>query len=527
MVEKFCKGLSRQLATNSAIQLRFSGKFPCAGRLAFFAAAAAAFGFIWVFQFSTPVILDMDGYYHLAVAGFIKKYGFLHAFHWTQMSVMKLFYADKDLLFHVLIVPFTWFGGILAAKCAAIFFGAVFLAALSYALWRLAGPGIAAALLALAFTSPIFTVYLLYLRPATLAGALTVLGLYFLINKKHYAVGIVTALYTLSHLSAFTMIFFALLCEALRRLVKKEFHQNNVSYAVAGMLVGLMIHPNFPANLFTIYLNGFLTPWRAIVGGNISFAQELYTMPAKDVFLDNFTVFAIFGAMLWVSLCKRLEISFATIFLTASAQVYFVLAMMSTRFWYPALPLALMALASYLRDLRQTDGAGRVYKTLFIAWLAVVVSLVPRGANHLRDSLQFKTGFTQTYEDAALWMRANIPAGETVYHSLWGDSPYFIYFNPKNDYLNVLDPIYMYAWSPNVEALYEALGKGTPDLDAYFYLKKTFRVKYGFTLKAAGFYHLIKDDKRIKMLYDNGPAVVFMLTDEPPPGKSKKSPAHS
>ncbi|MCX5782889.1 MAG: hypothetical protein NTW04_00345, partial [Elusimicrobia bacterium] len=87
-------------------------------------------------QLLTAPLLEPDGYYHLAVAGFIKKYGPLKNFTWTQMSVMRDFYSDKDFLFHVLIIPFiSWTKDAVAGgKIAIIFFDTAFLAAMAYVL---------------------------------------------------------------------------------------------------------------------------------------------------------------------------------------------------------------------------------------------------------------------------------------------------------------------------------------------------------------------------------------------------------
>ena len=52
-----------------------------------------------------PYFFDGDTGYHLAVARLTREHGVLHAFPWTPFSWMADHYADKELLFHFLLVP--------------------------------------------------------------------------------------------------------------------------------------------------------------------------------------------------------------------------------------------------------------------------------------------------------------------------------------------------------------------------------------------------------------------------------------
>jgi hypothetical protein len=108
-------------------------------------------------------------------------------------------------------------------------------------------------------------------------------------------------------------------------------------------------------------------------------------------------------------------------------------------------------------------------------------------------------------------MNKNIPAGETVYHAFWSDSPYFICLNPKNNYLVILDPIYMYYLSPWLYNLYSDLYKGRI-ISPVGVLNTVFMVNYGFTNKIAPLYRQIKSDSvNFKILYENRTGVVFKV----------------
>lgn len=118
------------------------------------------------------------------------------------------------------------------------------------------------------------------------------------------------------------------------------------------------------------------------------------------------------------------------------------------------------------------------------------------------------------YEDTARWMNRNIPAGEIIYHASWSDSPYFICLNPKNNYLVVLDPIYMFYRYPTLYKIYEDLRYGKIK-KPYRIIKKMFKAKYGYTskLNTGLFYQINKDKKHFKILYEDNMGIVFKVMD--------------
>ena len=65
-----------------------------------------AFFFWWRIQSLSPSMPDNDPYYHIKVASLISENGPLEHFPWTRFSVWGDRFFDKDLLFHLLLVPF-------------------------------------------------------------------------------------------------------------------------------------------------------------------------------------------------------------------------------------------------------------------------------------------------------------------------------------------------------------------------------------------------------------------------------------
>src|SRR5437867_968211 len=98
-------------------------------------AGAVAIGVIfWWLQFSTNAICcgDFDGYYHIKWAqmlwqNFRAKHFVPPSFIWLPLTTLNPHdYVDHHLLFHIILIPFTWFRDLqTGAKVAAALFASV------------------------------------------------------------------------------------------------------------------------------------------------------------------------------------------------------------------------------------------------------------------------------------------------------------------------------------------------------------------------------------------------------------------
>jgi hypothetical protein len=467
-------------------------------------------------QFISPVLYGEDSYYHAAVSGFIKDFGFRYKFHWAQLSLFKDFFSDKDFLFHLLAVPFFYFSKniILAAKLAVIFYNILFLLIFAYILRKYLPNFLTALFLLFPFFSYVFTTYFLTLRSVTLANILTIAAIYLLINKKWIGVLIVSLLYPLAHISFLMLIIFSIICEVLRYLRDREFYLRNIYIVILGVLVGCFLHPNFPNNLLSLHLNFFLVPIYSNSKPWIDFGNELFTPVASIVFIDNFAVFFTLGFILWMAFWTRIKVSLSTLVWWAATLVYLLMSFFSNRHWYITNVLFFVFFASYISDwLKGKDWKTTIRKirTTIIAFAVFFVAILPITSRNIRNMVLEQIRINVSYENIAYWMKYNIPAGQTIYHTFWYDSPYFICLNPKNDYLVVLDPIYFLFRHPKEYLIYRtlALGKTTKP---YEVIRTTFNASYGFCRYDSLLYQQIqKDNQHFTILYKNDLGIVFKV----------------
>jgi len=496
-----------------------------------FSAGCLVAYFTWM-QFLSPTFYDPDSYFHAAVTNFIKNLGFKYQFHWTQFSAFKDFYSDKDFFFHLVSVPFFYLTGdlVTAGKYATIFYNIFFIAVLAFILRKYLSDFFAAVFLLMPALSATFMAYFTQFRSVTFSNILTLLGIYFMINKKLPALFLVSLLYPLTHISFFMLVPFVLVCEALRYALQREFSVRNVYTVFIGIMLGNFIHPNFPNNLLSFHLNAVLVPLYTLTRVNLDFGGEFNAPLCSFALVNNITLFLGVNFVLWASLFAKRKWRFPTFVWLGCGNIYLALAFFGHRYWYPAGVLFLVFFASYAADLAEGVEQNRLRhcaELLLGLYLAVMLAVYPTNLKRMRQYMYYYTSSGLGYTNAAKWMKNNIPEGETIYHASWSDSPYFICLNPKNNYLTALDPIYMFYRYPKVFSTYQDLIWGRIE-KPYKPLRNVFKVNYGYTRKETPLYFQITDDPRhFKIVYKDDTGIVFKLAEPPkdnPPTTSSGQP---
>jgi hypothetical protein len=246
----------------------------------------------------------------------------------------------------------------------------------------------------------------------------------------------------------------------------------------------------------------------------LDFGKELLSYNLKKTFIANFAVFATINLVLWLSFRKRVKVSFTTFVWWACLSVYLLLAIFSNRHWYPVNVLCFLFFASYVNDLKGERQWRQVLPKInyFIIFYAVIIAafLLPnRSLFHQYVHSSIDTG--THYENVGRWMQRHIPAGETIYHANWSDSPIFICLNPKNNYIVVLDPIYMYYHYPEKYLAYWRLKYGAVK-NPHKLLQTAFKANYGYTDKKCWLGRVgVHDAANFEILYEDDKGIVFKV----------------
>jgi hypothetical protein len=468
-------------------------------------------------QFATPTLYGNDGYFHIRLAELIKNSGPIHDFHWARFSIFSIHFADKSFLYHLMLIPFTFVSDIfLGAKLSACFFAILllfifFIVLRKYCVQPLIALFILAPLLSYHFISALNIP-----RPMNFAISLTLLAIYFIIEKRHWGVFIVTVVYCLSHISGPSLLIYVLLAEAVRFFSQRKIHSRSILMVFLGILIGYLIHPNFPNNVLAFYLNGILVPLYAFQG-KLEMGTGLLPLTTKWFFLGYPLIVLGLLFLLFLAIFARPRTKLFTQVTFTYSALFIILSFFAARYLVHGYPVFLLFLASYTSDYFQDKSVhktylkGKIFPAVSIVTFCIILSLIGwetyRGVRHA--SADFKRR-NSALERTGKWMSRNIPAGELIFHTNWYNGTVFIGLNPQNDYLVCLHPIYMYRAEPKIYHLYRSLSQGRVE-DPYYILRSGFQVKYGYAEKGYGLTNQIGQDSRFKILYEDDEGIIFEL----------------
>lgn len=275
-----------------------------------------------------------------------------------------------------------------------------------------------------------------------------------------------------------------------------------IMFVIIGWLLSFLIHPNFPHNLYYFYLNGILVPLYAAKTGILELGAEFFPLNTQQL-MQYFPLLIpglLSGIYLWVNktiLSKQLFIIWS---------VYLFLGLVARKNLTLGYPFFLLWLASVLKD-----------KSLTLVGFLIIFLIIGSGSistyNNLQQSLLSESIYNSHFEQVANWLKLNVPAGETVFHTNWSDSQYLIGMDPLHDFIVTLDPIYMYSWNSDLYKKYREISFGNSK-NPYEDIKKYFGANYGYAGKNyfGGLINQIRGDKiHFAILAEDYLGVIFRL----------------
>ena len=226
-------------------------------------AGAVAIGVIfWWLQFSTSAICcgDFDGYYHIKWAqmlwqNFRAKHFSPPSFIWLPLTTLNLHdYVDHHLLFHIILIPFTWFRDLqTGAKVAAALFASVAVFSCYWLIVRYEIRYRLIWLLALLASSAPFLYRLNMTKAPPFAIIFLVTGVYLLFEKKFWPLLPLTFVFALTYDMFVLLILAAAVWTIVIGWTEQRFEWRPLAWVVLGSVLGLVINPYFPHNLYLFY----------------------------------------------------------------------------------------------------------------------------------------------------------------------------------------------------------------------------------------------------------------------------------
>jgi hypothetical protein len=432
-----------------------------------------------VLQWSTPDLVDRDSLYHARYAQLMPERGLSREFPWTQESVWRDAFSDKEFLFHALLAPFCrGENPAPGAKVAAWLMGVGLLATFA---WLLSKNGIRFAWFWV-FLVPALGNHFLFrmqeVRPAILSVILLLLGIHFLLNARWRALVVVGFVYSWTYTAPHLLVVFAVIDALARWAEERRFEWRGLAFAAGGVAAGLVIHPYFPNDLRLWWVMNVEIVARAWdLGGDpvVRLGREFESVSPRSLVVSSTLVLICFLGTFLAGAYRGGGFSSRTRRLASFMVGAFLMYLLSGRFIEYFAPLALLAAASAVDDLwprvstpRRSDSGregGWTTRRIVLANVAglLALGLMVRSVWDTTTALKSYPG--PDLAGAATWMKANIPPRETVIHLDWGDFPQLFYYDPSHRYLVGLDPMFLYVRSPERLKLLEDVKWGRKPLD--------------------------------------------------------------
>lgn len=433
--------------------------------------------------FTWPARLyDSDAYLHLSLARTVAAHGFLDHLEWARFSTLGRAFGDKELLFHLLLVPFVKFG---YAELGGQIALALLCTAIAISLWELGGQalgrrGVLVPLLV--FGSGSFMLRAIRLRPELLAMLLLVWIVWTLAQRKYWVAAALSFAFAFSHTAFHSLLGLAVLCVAWQLWSERRWEWQLVAATWSGVVLAVLLHPQLPRNLSVFWVQNVV-----LFGlkGQLDHGPELSPYPLDELaqldalFWLGLLALAASTARIGMSTARDARASDPTrrmaAFCWIATACFTVLFASMSRFATLVIPFAALAVSFELAarssatpaiaDERLRLFGGRSWPAVPIlsvfAALSVAHGLTIAFVN-FRLGGSFDRGLRHELDELAQWL---VP-GCTVAAN-WNDAELYAFYAPHARYMNVYDPVFMAVADPGRYALWmDVLAGGVPDTAA-------------------------------------------------------------
>jgi len=395
---------------------------------------ALAFVFFLVYlgllQFTTDNIIGFDGFSHTKSADIIKEEGFIKEFRWLPFTTLFYDYANIQILFHILLIPFIYGVG---PKLASILFSSLFFTIFYWFLKKnkVKHSFIFAVLLLTGSTE--LTYRFLLTRPFVLGLAAFILVLFFIQKKKYKLLGLIFIFYSLVY-SGFVFGLVAVIIYFIVNSKKPDYKL--LIYAIGGVAIGLMVNPYFPANLSFLYLQWF----EVNLAGNL-FNQEWRAWPLSDLVKFSWIFILTFFIGLILTFRNK-KFNKDKVYLAVLTGIFFLALLTSRRFLEYFAPLSIILFALNFDQIK-------FIKLKNLTYIIFVFLIVLGSFNFFVTRTDIKNNdFLHRFDSCIEWMNENIPKNSLVFNNVYTFN-YLFYNNAKLRYTHGLDLTYSFLHNEN------------------------------------------------------------------------------
>jgi len=518
---------------------------------------------------------DWDGYYHIRWSQLLSdnfsQGQWLPRFEWLPLTVLNpQDYNDHHFLFHLLQIPFLWFfEPVMAAKVAAVTFSSLAVFSVYWLLYRYKVDYLLIWLAAILTCANMFYYRMNMAKAPPLTIVITVVGIYLLFQRKYVWLLPLMFAFVWTY-SLFPLLWFAaIIWTVIIAWNERRFEWRPLAYTTAGMVLGNVINPYFPHNLFLFYEHAYTkikigSDFAVAVGGEwypytgiellthfpvamiAMLVGYILFMPRNGKLPEKATFFLMFVSILLAAQFRSKRFAeyfppFAVLFAAFSLQAF-------------RMPKTLQLPEDFKREIEPYLDAGkrtvkqdlhRNAKTAGVTVIGVLLALYfvlnIKGFHWFgfdQEGLSETISANDTdsrYRRAMEWAtgvdangKENMRAGERIFNANWDDFPKLFFLNTKHAYVYGLDPNYLYSENPELYKLLMDITNGKVG-DAAPLIREKFGANYVFADAKENEDMLAKllESGWVDLVYEDDEARILRIRDvkgEPPREATEEPP---
>jgi len=483
--------------------------------------------FFGVIQASTDRLAGNDSYYHIKYAWLIWHEGALWDFRWMQGTFFRDMWVDKELLYHLMLIPFTLPGDMYwGAKVAgavgggtALFAGYLVIRSFGEpgSLWRKHSVWFA---LVLAASSKTMLYRLSTTRVPAASVAFMMIGLWLMNKKAVRGLFILGFFYAWMYHVSVVMVPFAIFFAIGQRIESGRWDVRPTLAVGTGIVAGFIINPYFPDSLPVLFKHIIQ------VGlGSTGLPKGSEWAPYDSWYLMQNTSVAWIAIVAGVMAIggRRRPMSGRTLALLLCAALMTAAFFKARRFveYFPVFTIVFSA--SAIHDLIEEPESW--FWQMHAAWgvrlrwlqgALIVTLLIVGGVNNWRASREaHQNAWPWRLAGAAQWLQENTPEKTQVYNAQWDVLPELLFHNHHNSWTLGLDPNFTYFLEPRLYYLSARLGNGQVPEPGRF-VKENFGCEYSVANKNSGFANVARlNNSGLEKVFEDEYAMVFKAAPIP------------
>ncbi len=487
---------------------------------------------------------DPDGFYHTKIAQFLGDGIVLKSLPWMQFSTLTNNFTDHHFLYHILLVPFTYFNDpLIGIKIATVLFATVMVLVFY---WLLKKFDLKYAwIFALLFITMEATIFRLGLVKANSLSLLIIWFLIYALYQKKYWLTVLLGFIFVWLYGGWPISLIILVTYLIAEYIYKKIHTNKLKIfwskiirvfyqkpgnnfkislsLIAGLILGLIINPYWPKNLY-FYYQQIVQIGIVNLGQQITVGGEWYGTNLMAIISSGAHIFVLASVIFIILVLNHKIISRQTWFSFILSLIFLLLTLKSRRYVEYFWPFVLFFTACGLTDIikkfnwsvikkfwRSISSFQKVYLGI-VSTVFIIFILVPVWQNIIETKIPHNHAINK-FEAATTWLASNTPPQSIILHSDWDEWPILFYNNDQNYYIMGLDPTFMYNFDKDLHQKFVSITTGKYKYNLDKQIKQSFDADYIFVEKKShqALINNLEENQNINLVYEDELSQIYFI----------------